>query len=208
MIFDWHQAVANYQRFKKLNRTTCSLTILIVAAFFAACGTVSAQNQTKAADTISITVSNRSDRDMTLTLLPVQKPQPPRIRIGTATTPQPPPPLEVKTDAVQTMAVEQTVRSNHFAVVELHPGLYRLGMTPTVPEFGGFLSVTNSETWILSVETTKQAVGDSSLKWKFEVPSRPGLQLIKPVTPPASAQQTDSSPSPGQSPAAGASVEK
>ena len=145
---------------------------------------------------------------MTLTLLPVQRPQPPRIRIGNVTAPQSQPPLEVKTDALQTMAVEQTVRSNHFAVVELHPGLYRLGMNPPAPEFGGFLSITNSEKWILSLETTKQASGDSSLKWKLEVPSRPGLQLIKPVTPPASAQQADSTPSPGHSPAAGASVEK
>ena len=208
MIFDWHQTIANYQRTKNRSLTACLPIISIIVVLIAACATVPAQNQTSAPDTISITVSNRSDRNMTLTLLPVQRPQPPRIRIGTASTPQSLPPLEVKTNAVQTVQVEQTVRSNHFAVVELHPGLYRLGMNPPVPEFGGFLSVTNSETWIFSTETTKQSAGDGSKNWKLEVPSRPGLQLIKPVTPPPSAQQADASLTPGQSPTTAASAER
>jgi len=185
MIFVRHQTLAKYQRLKTVNLTTCSLTIAIVIALLAACGTVSAQNLADVADTISITVSNRSDQNITLTLLPVQRPQPPRLlRVGTSTTLQATPPAEVKTNATHAAEIEQKVLSNHHAVFELHPGLYRLGMIPPLPEFGGFLSITNSETWILSMEPTKQTVGEASPKWKLEVPSRPGLQLIRPVTPP------------------------
>jgi hypothetical protein len=187
------------------------LSIRIAAILLAGACTLAAQNQPNASATISITVSNRSDLDLTLTLFEGRRMLPPAMPSLSSTSPQLPPSVELKTNQVQNGFIKQTVGSNQSAILEVSPGQYHLDalLTPPGPKmpspnFGGYISITNAEVWIFTLEQKEQKVGRASWEWNLEVPSRPGFQLAilperEQISRPQRTQRPDS-PSPLEHP--------
>lgn len=104
--------------------------------------------------------------------------QPPRI-----------PPRPVKLDGGRSPLNKQvTVKPSQATVLEMVPGQYHLNIVPRVIRhkppptfFVGFISITNSETWIFKLEPKAQEIelqtAGQFWEWNLEVPSRPGFRL-------------------------------
>ncbi len=125
---------------------------------------------------VSITASNLADAELFLTLSP-----------GPALAfPRPPARPAAPTNQVRAVTAREAIAPHHAAQFELAPGRYVLNAMTHLPvvqqprPVAGLISVTNSETWMFTVQ--QQPPVSPSVRAKaqlvLEIPSRPGFRFV------------------------------